>query len=60
VPIVLVGVTPHQGARESRVQGEVAQVAGEPGAVEVREMRNAAAAQALVRVLLEKGHWRAD
>jgi hypothetical protein len=33
VPIVLVGVTPHQGARESRVQGEVAQVAGEPGAV---------------------------
>jgi hypothetical protein len=28
-----VGVTPHQGARESRVQGEVAQVAGEPGAV---------------------------
>ena len=33
MPIVLVGVTPHQGARESRVQGEVAQVAGEPGAV---------------------------
>ena len=29
----LVGVTSHQGARESRVQGEVAQVAGEPGAV---------------------------
>src|SRR4029450_11233063 len=27
---------------------------------EVREMRYAAAAQALVRVLLEKGHWRAD
>src|SRR5215471_12608535 len=33
VPRVLVGVTPHQGARESRAQGEVAQVAGEPGAV---------------------------
>ena len=33
MPIVLVGVTPHQGARESRAQGEVAQVAGEPGAV---------------------------
>jgi hypothetical protein len=33
VPIVLVGVTPHQGARESRAQREVAQVAGEPGAV---------------------------
>ncbi len=31
--IVLVGVTPHQGARESRVQGEVAQVVGCPGAV---------------------------
>jgi len=31
--IVLVGVTAHQGARESRVQGEVAQVAGWPGAV---------------------------
>ena len=26
--IVLVGVTTHQGARESRAQGEVAQVAG--------------------------------
>src|SRR5213080_4355856 len=25
-PVVVVGVTPHQGARESRVQGEVAQV----------------------------------
>jgi hypothetical protein len=33
VPILLVGVTSHQGARESRVQGEVAQVAGELGAV---------------------------
>jgi hypothetical protein len=33
VPIVLVGVTPYQGARESRAQREVAQVAGEPGAV---------------------------
>ena len=33
VPVVLVGVTSHQGARESRAQGEVAQVAGWPGAV---------------------------
>ena len=33
MPIVLVGVTPYQGARESRAQREVAQVAGEPGAV---------------------------
>src|SRR5713101_9468527 len=33
VPIVLVGVTAHQGARESRAQGEVAQVAGCPGTV---------------------------
>ena len=33
VPIVLVGVTIHQGARESRVQGEVAQVVGWPDAV---------------------------
>src|SRR5215471_20705483 len=30
VPIVLVGVTPHQGARESRAQGEVAQVVACP------------------------------
>ena len=30
VPIVLVGVTPHQGTRESRAQGEVAQVVGCP------------------------------
>ena len=28
VPIVVVGVTPHQGGRESRPQGEGAQVAG--------------------------------
>ena len=33
MPIVLVDVTTHQGARESRVQEEVAQVAGESGAV---------------------------
>ena len=33
MPIVLVGVTPHLGAWESRAQGEVAQVAGELGAV---------------------------
>lgn len=28
VPIVVVGVTPHQGKRESRLQGEVEQVIG--------------------------------
>ena len=28
VPIVVVGVAPHQGGRESRPQGEGAQVAG--------------------------------
>ena len=33
VPRVLVGVTSHQGARESRAQGDVAQVTGWPGAV---------------------------
>ena len=33
MPIVLVGVASHQGTRESRVQGEVAQVAGGLGAV---------------------------
>jgi len=33
VPIVLVGVTPHQGVRESRAQGEVAQVVECPGPV---------------------------
>ena len=30
---MLVGATPHHGTRESRVQGEVAQVIGGPGAV---------------------------
>ena len=30
MPRVLVGVTPHQGARESRAQGEVAQVVAYP------------------------------
>jgi len=33
VPILLVGVTPHQGARESRAQGEGAQGVGCPGLV---------------------------
>jgi hypothetical protein len=33
LPRVLVGVTPHQGARESHAQGEVAQVAACPEAV---------------------------
>lgn len=28
VPIVVVGVTPHRGKRESRLQGEVEQVIG--------------------------------
>lgn len=28
VPVVVVGVTPHQGGRESRSQGEGAQVTG--------------------------------
>jgi hypothetical protein len=32
VPIVVVGVTTHQGRRESRLQGEGAQVAGYPTA----------------------------
>jgi hypothetical protein len=32
VPVVVVGVATHQGGRESRPQGEGAQVAGDPEA----------------------------
>ena len=41
MPIVVVGITPHQGKRESRLQGEVAQVIGCNRNREVREMRTA-------------------
>jgi hypothetical protein len=60
VPIVIVGVTPHQGERESRLQGEVEQVAGMTRGCEVREMRSAKAVLGIVRGSLGNGHWRAD
>ncbi|MBW4616103.1 MAG: hypothetical protein KME21_23060 [Desmonostoc vinosum HA7617-LM4] len=39
--IVVVGVTPHQGERENRLQSEVSQVIGCNRHREVREMRTA-------------------
>ncbi len=51
-PIVAVGVTPHQGVRESRMQGEVAQVIQRPETrkvCEIAERRNGAGCLARAR-----------
>src|SRR6266508_2417970 len=51
-PIVAVGVTPHQGVRESRTQGEVAQVIQRPETrkvCEIAERRNGAGCLARAR-----------
>jgi hypothetical protein len=50
-----VGVTTHQGERESRSQGEGAQVLTIDNDGEVREMRNAATVLAIIHY----EHWRA-
>ena len=52
VPIVVVGVTPHQGKRESRLQGEVKQVIGCNRNREVREMRTA---ETVLNIIRERG-----
>ena len=49
------GVTTHQGERESRSQGEGAQVLTIDNDGEVREMRNAATVLAIIHY----EHWRA-
>jgi hypothetical protein len=48
VLVVVVGVTTHQGERESRSQGEGAQVLTIDNDGEVREMRNAATVLAII------------
>jgi hypothetical protein len=55
VPVVVVGVTTHQGERESRSQGEGAQVLTIDNDGEVREMRNAETVLAIIHY----EHWRA-
>jgi hypothetical protein len=55
VPVVVVGVTTHQGERESRSQGEGAQVLAIDNDGEVRVMRNAATALSIIHY----EHWRA-
>ena len=52
VPIVVVGVATHQGGRESRPQGEGAQVTGHPKNREVCVMQNA---ETVLDVLRERG-----
>jgi hypothetical protein len=49
VPVVVVEVTAHQGERESRLQGEGAQVLEIYNDGEVREMRDAATVLAIIR-----------
>ena len=49
VPVVVVGVTPHHGGRESRPQGEGGQVTAIPRHGEVREMRSAATVLGIIR-----------
>ena len=55
MPVVVVGITTHQGERESRSQGEGAQVLTIDNDGEVREMRNAATVLAIIHY----EHWRA-
>jgi hypothetical protein len=55
VPVVAVGVTTHQGERESRSQDEGAQVLTIDNDGEVREMRNATT----VLTIIHYEHWRA-
>jgi hypothetical protein len=52
VPVVVVGVTPHQGERESRLQGQVAQVSTiiQKGKVGVMQT-----AEALMEIIHERG-----
>ena len=52
VSIVVVGVTPHQGERESRSQGEVKQVIECRSYWEVREMRRA---ETILSIIGERG-----
>ena len=47
--VVVVGVTAHQGERESRLQGEGAQVLEIYNDGEVREMRDAATVLTIIR-----------
>ncbi len=53
VPIVVVGVTPHQGGRESRPQGEGAPVTRWTASCEVRVMRNADTVLTIIQVTRE-------
>ena len=52
VLIVVVGVMPHQGKRENRLQGEVEQVIGCNRNQEVREMRIAEMILYIIREFL--------
>ena len=52
VLIVVVGVTPHRGERENRLQGEVEQVIGWNRNREVREMRKA---ETVLNIIRERG-----
>jgi hypothetical protein len=52
VPVVVVGVTPHQGERESRLQGQVAQVSTIIRRGKVRVMQRA---EALMEIIHERG-----
>jgi hypothetical protein len=50
VPVLVVGVTSHQGVRESRTQGEGAQVVSDVQRSEVRVMRMAATVLDVIRI----------
>ena len=52
VPIVVMGVTPHQGERESRLQGKVEQVIRCNRSREVRGMRTA---ETILNIIRERG-----
>ncbi|MBD2433545.1 MULTISPECIES: hypothetical protein [Fischerella] len=55
VPIVVMGVTPHQGERESRLQGKVEQVIRCNRSREVRRMRTAETILNIIRTRGQRG-----
>jgi hypothetical protein len=59
VPVLVVGVTSHQGVRESRTQGEEAQVVSDVQTSAVRVMRMAIVMLDIIRELSGYDHWRA-
>ena len=56
-PVVVVGITPYQGRRESRLQGQGGQVIGYSNTREACEMQNAETVLGVLRSHRRAGRW---